>query len=111
MKGVLVLTSLLCAGCAVRPEASTVPMTTSGQGQACLVSLSGQQFVTERSESAALIARLRRLRSNIIILRYFVDAPYRCIGSAIVMLQRAKVRFRVPQFDPKDIIGADVPRH
>lgn len=110
MKGVLFVISLLCAGCAVTPEASTIPMTTGGQGQACLVTLSGHEFVTERSDNALLIARLKRLRPNTVILRYSLDAPYRCIGSAIVLLQRAKVKFRVPQLDPGDVIGADLPR-
>jgi hypothetical protein len=67
-----------------------------GHGSECLLTLGGEPFVTERLESAALLKRLRTMRGHTIVLQISADAPYRCIGSAIITLQRAKVKFRTP---------------
>ena len=72
-------------------------MTTTRQGDECLIVVDQQQFLTERFESAALLEHLRSLGGRSILLRYESDTPYRCVGSAIFMLQRADETFRVPQ--------------
>ena len=72
-------------------------MTAARQGDECLIVVDQQQFLTERLESAALLEHLRSLGGRSILLRYETDTPYRCIGSAIFMLQRASATFRVPQ--------------
>ncbi len=76
-------------------------MTVAAKGNECLVTLDGQQFVTQRLESAALLERLARIRHHTVLLEFMLDAPYRCVGSAIITLQRAKVTFRAPQIPSK----------
>ena len=91
-------------GCAAKPTATTAPakvvMTSSAHGGECLVTLGKQQFLTERLESAALAKQLHRLRGQTILLQFSNDVPYRCMGSAIIMLQRANAKFRAPQIPP-----------
>jgi hypothetical protein len=72
-------------------------MTTSAQGDECLLTLGKQQYVTERLESAALAKRLHTLRGQTVLLQFSKDVPYRCIGSAILTLQRGNAKFRAPQ--------------
>jgi len=73
-------------------------MTVTGYGNECLFTLGSETFVTQQLESAALTARLRTLRNRIVVLQG--DAPYRCVGGAIITLQRAKAKFRTPSLGP-----------
>jgi hypothetical protein len=89
---------LACAGKTAPPSAPVeLLMTTERHGEECLVTLAGQRFVTVELNSAALLRRLRSLEGQAVLLRFGDDAPYRCVGSAVFMLQRAKARFRAPQ--------------
>jgi hypothetical protein len=63
----------------------------------CLLTIDGEQFVTERLESTQLLQHLQKARGRKVALWFVGYSPYRCVGSAIIALQRAKVRFRVPQ--------------
>ena len=88
-------------GCAAKPTSTAAPaevlMTTSAQGDECLLTLGKQQFLTQRLESAALAKQLNRLRGQTVLLQFLNDVPYRCIGSAIITLQRGNAKFRAPQ--------------
>lgn len=102
MKRTLLALLLLPLGCAEKatPPARTVVevvMTTERQGEECLLTLGEQSFLTKRLDSAALLQRLRNLKGRPILLRFDNDAPYRCVGAAIFMLQRARAAFRAPQ--------------
>lgn len=72
-------------------------MMVTGHGNECLMTLGGEQFVTERLESARLSKRLQQFHGRRIVLWFDGYAPYRCAASAMVALQRAKLKFRVPQ--------------
>lgn len=100
MKRTLIPVLACCSACGT-PEAPIAPaelvMTTAGHGSECIIMIGGQSFVTKGLESVALAAHLRRVRPQTVTLQFVADAPYRCIGSAIIMLQRAKVKHRVPQ--------------
>ena len=101
MKRILVSYVIACAGCASMPRPIVEPtellMTVAGHGTECLVTLGHEQFVTSRLESDALKERLRSLQGHTILLQILRDAPYRCVGSAIIMIQGAGMRFRAPQ--------------
>ena len=99
MKRAFLAILLMCSACAAKPQAPSAElvMTTEGKGTECILTLDGQQFVTEHLESAALQDRLRQLRGRKVVLQTLGDTPYRCIGSAIIMLQGVKATFRVPQ--------------
>ncbi len=76
-------------------------MTVGPKDGECHITLDGQQFVTQRLESQALLQDLRQLRRKTVLLQLQADTPYRCIGSAIITLQQARVKFRAPQI-PSD---------
>ncbi len=88
------------SGCAAERKAKAVPaealMTTSAQGDECLLTLGKQPFLTVGLESAPLAKQLHRLKGQTVLLRFSKDVPYRCIGSAIITLQQAKAKFRAP---------------
>jgi hypothetical protein len=88
-----------CSDCRGRPKGASTElvMTTAAHGDECLVTLDGQTFVTLRLESDALTSRLRQLGRRKVVLQAPSDTPYRCIGSAIIILQRANANFRVPR--------------
>jgi hypothetical protein len=98
--GLSIVLVCLC-GCAAKPTPTAAPtevlMTTSAHGNECLLTLGKQQFLTERLESAALAKQLNRMRGQTVLLQFSNDVPYRCIGSAIIMLQRGNAKFRAPQ--------------
>ena len=94
----MLVACLGCTGKAVpNAHAPEIIVTTERHGDECLVTVGGQQFLTEKLESAALVAHLRSLKDRSFLLRFNADAPYRCVGSAVFTLQRADVRFRAPQ--------------
>lgn len=72
-------------------------MIVARHGEECLLTFDGEQFVTRRLESVKLLQRLHQIRGRKVVLKFVGDAPYRCVGSAIITLQQAKVRFRAPQ--------------
>ena len=99
MKRALLTLLVCCSACARKPEgrADALLMMTGAQGDECVLTLDGQSFVTKRLESDALTARLRQLGRRKVVVQIPHDAPYRCVGSAIITLQRANANFRVPQ--------------
>jgi hypothetical protein len=98
VKRALLAFSISCSACAAKPQGPPpeLVMTTTAQGDECRLTLDGQPFVTQRLESAQLTERLKQLRGKV-VLQIATDAPYRCVGSAIITLQRANVTFRAPQ--------------
>ncbi len=102
MKGplfaLLLLTMTGCSGERLGPlPRSEIDLTVAPIGDECLLSIMGQRFVTQRLVSADFSRLLASLRHRLIVLRFEEDTPYRCIGGAIIQLQRSRARFRAPQ--------------
>lgn len=85
-------------GCAPKAAvlSSEVAMTTARHGDECLVTVGGEEFQLPQQDSI-LVKHLRALRDRAIVLKFEGDTPYRCIGSAILALQKVDAKFRVPQ--------------
>ena len=71
-------------------------MTTARHEDECLVTVGADEFQLAQQDSS-LVEHLRGLRDRAIVLTFEGDTPYRCIGSAILALQKADTKFRVPQ--------------
>ena len=99
MKRAMFALSICCSACADK-SATELRMTTEAQGDECRVTIDGQTFVTTRLENDALTEWLSQLGRQKVVLRFPPDTPYRCVGSAIITLQRANANFRVPQVPP-----------
>ena len=92
------LLSTACADTIRHPSrGSEILVTTERDGDECVVTVAGERFLTVRLENAQLLKRLRSLGAQPMLLRFDDDTPYRCVGSAIFTLQRARAKFRVPQ--------------
>jgi hypothetical protein len=100
MMRLLIVLSLACSACTMKPPARAVTdisVIVSAHGDECLVNLGNERFVTQRLESSGLARRLRQLRDHTFVLKFAADTPYRCFGAVIVTLQYANVKFRNPQ--------------
>ena len=102
MKQAFVPLALMCSSCAPqlateRIDRDPVTMTVTSEEDGCAVALEGRRFVGRWAESPDLLQDLRRLRKYTIVLRFSGSVQYRCIGSAIITLQRARAKFVIPQ--------------
>lgn len=91
-----------CLGCAgnAAPDHPLTPeiiVSAARHGEECFITVGERQFLTSKLENADLVAHLGTLKGHTFLLRFDGDTPYRCIGTAVFLLQRAEARFRAPQ--------------
>lgn len=86
------------AGCAHKPEAPPIALTVAGDEPGCRFEVEGRLVAlgTLAEAQAMLAEAARRWRGrSVTILRGAADAPYKCFGLAVYVLQRARVELRI----------------
>jgi hypothetical protein len=82
------------AGCAHKPEAPPIELTVAGDERGCRIEAEGRIVASgSLAEAEAMLAvTARRWRGqSVTILRGMADAPYKCFGLAVYVLQRERV--------------------
>lgn len=86
------------AGCAHKPEAPPVELTVAGDERGCRFEAEGRIVASGDLTRArtTLAEAARRWRGRpVTVLRGMADAPYKCIGLAVYVLQRERVEVRM----------------
>ena len=87
-----------CAGNAVadHPLPPEIIVSSARHSKECLIIVGDRQFLTSKLEAADLATLLGTLEGRTLVLRFNRDTPNRCIGAAMLLLQRAEATFRAP---------------
>ncbi len=78
---------LVASGCVHRDAGSQIVIFVAREAEGCAIRVNDRQVSSDE-----LSAALRAWPNRRAILRYDADAPYRCIGGAIFLLQREHYR-------------------
>lgn len=101
MRPVLAALAAVCAtlaGCTHKPEAPPIELTVAGDERGCRFEAEGRLVAAGSSAGAQamLTEAARRWRGrSVTILRGMADAPYKCFGMAVYVLQREGVEVRI----------------